>query len=167
MFAFTLYEMITRTRVFNGYEDELCKFMLYYGKRPDVNNLDEALTAVLSTCWDKDPENRPDITHLLKTISFIIEQDISQNSIQSNTTYEKLNTNTKNILYSNLDIIAVEGNDPYLGRAQAYMNRGDLEKAIADYKSGLRLDPDNKELAQGLRHARGKVKAKVKNQTIS
>jgi len=91
----------------------------------------------------------------------LAEQETSNNNnVHATLTNEKSATNTKNILYSNIDIIAVDGNDgtAYLeGRAQAYMNR-DNEKADNDT-----FFIDNKELALGLRHARGKVKAKVTN----
>jgi len=54
----------------------------------------------------------------LEAESLPTEQDPAQYNVQNNLTNEKFNTNSKNILYSNLDIITVDGTDctAYLGK---------------------------------------------------
>jgi len=44
----------------------------------------------------------------------------------------------------------------YLRRAENYMHIGEIDKAIADYREGLRTDPDNKDLQNGLKSAKAK-----------
>jgi len=49
----------------------------------------------------------------------------------------------------------------YLGRARAYLRRGDLDKALSDCKWGLQKDPDNSKLKETMKAAAALKKSQL------
>jgi serine/threonine protein kinase len=71
-FAMTCYEVVTGKYPFDGIKDNALLEQIEAGVRPELpGELDDGLRGVITSCWDTDPNNRPNFESICYVLDYI------------------------------------------------------------------------------------------------